>query len=292
MKEAAGQFQRSENEIQDLLKESILKLSALRSRRPRPYKDDKVLCDWNGLMISSFAFAGRVLGEPKYVRAAARAADFILARMTVNSRLVHRWRDGTAGITATLEDYSFFIYGLLELYEASFQDKYLNEAQVLADRMIELFADEAGGFYMTASDAETLIIRPKEVYDGALPSGNSAAALILLKLYALTQKDIYNSRAKALFKCFGLSAAQAPYAHCFLLSALDWYLQGPLEITFEGQGDDPVIAKMLKILYKHFIPSKAVKFTLSPNRAQARVCSRGVCKAPVESADLFEQEIL
>src|SRR4029077_10496594 len=130
------------------------------------------------------------------------------------------------------------------VYEAAFQEKYLNAAQALADQMIGLFADQAGGFYMTASDAESLIIRPKEVYDGALPSGNSVAALILLRLYTLTQKESYLSQAEALFGYFASSVAQTPYAHCFLLSALDWHLQGPLEITFQGAGDDPTVVKM------------------------------------------------
>ena len=242
--------------------------------------------------MASFAFASRVLGEPKYTQAAAKAADFILTHMMAGKRLLHRWRDGEAGIQATLEDYAFFIYGLLELYEATFQGKYLDSAQILADVMIEFFVDRSGGFYMTASDAESLIIRPKEAYDGALPSGNSVAAMGLLKLYALTKKEIYQSQAEALFGCFSSSVAQAPYAHSFLLSALDWHLQGPLEITFEGGRDDSTIAKMLKVLYKHFIPSKAVKFVPALNRGQAHICYRGTCKAPIDSVGIFEQELI
>jgi len=289
--DAVDEFHKQTNKIQDMLTEARAKLLALRTQRPRPYRDDKVLCDWNGLMIASFAFASRVLGEPKYAKVAAKAADFILAHMMVNARLLHRWRDGTGGIAATLEDYAFFIYGLLELYEATFQDKYLDAAQVLADGMIKFFTDQTGGFYMTASDAESLIIRPKEVYDGALPSGNSVAALILLRLYALTKKDIYQSQAEVLFSCFASSVTQAPYAHSFLLSALDWYLQGPLEITFQGAGDDLTVAKMLKVLYKHFIPSKAVKFIPALTGAQAHICYRGTCKAPINNVGVFEKEI-
>lgn len=299
IEDAAGEFHKQINEIQDMLAEGRVKLLALRDQRPRPHRDDKVLCDWNGLMIASFAFASRVLGEPKYAKVAAKAADFILGSMMVSHRLLHRWRDGTGGIAATLEDYAFFIYGLLELYEASFQDKYLDAAQVLADGMVEFFADQAGGFYMTASDAESLIIRPKEAYDGALPSGNSVAALILLRLYALTKKDTYRSQAEALFGYFASSVAQAPYAHSFLLSALDWHLQGPLEITLQGGGDDPRVAKMLKVLYKHFIPSKAVKFIpASPaggpalTGTQAHICYRGTCQAPIESVSILEQQLL
>jgi uncharacterized protein YyaL (SSP411 family) len=158
--------------------------------------------------------------------------------------------------------------------------------------MIEFFADQAGGFYMTASDAEGLIIRPKEVYDGALPSGNSVAALNLLRLYALTNKDKYHLQAKALFDSFPSSVLKAPFAHSFLLSALDWHLQGTLEITFQGVLVDSTFAKMLKVLYKHFIPLKAVKFISAADRTRAYICYRGTCKAPIENVSMLEQAVL
>lgn len=227
--EAADKFQRSPHDVQEILSRAIPKLAALRDQRPRPHRDDKVLCDWNGLMIASFAFASRVLGEKKYLQAAAKAADFILEVMLADSQLLHRWRNGSAGIPAMLDDYAFLTYGLLELYEANFQGKYLDKALELADRMIAHFADQAGGFFMTALDAEKLILRPKEIYDGAIPSGNSVAALSLLKLYALTDKSIYLSQVESLFGYFYSSVGQAPYAHGFLLSALAWQLQGPMK---------------------------------------------------------------
>jgi uncharacterized protein YyaL (SSP411 family) len=292
VEEAAGEFHRQTDEIQGIIEVSKTKLLALRSERPRPHLDDKVLCDWNGLMIASFAFASRVLGEPAYAKVSTRAADFMLTHMMAGKRLLHRWRDGEAGIMATLDDYAFFIYGLLEVYEATFQDKYLDAAEDLADEMIRLFADQAGGFFMTAIDAESLIIRPKEAYDGAIPSGNSVAALILLKLYALTQKDIYNAQAESLFSSFTSTIAQSPHAHTFLLSALDWHLQGPLEISFHGAGDDSTVAKMLKVLYKHFIPAKSVKLIPSLDCGQAHICYRGTCKAPTENVGVFEQELI
>jgi len=288
----AAEFKMQTNEVRDIIADAVQRLFALRDQRPRPHLDDKVLCDWNGLMIASLAFASRVLGETKYSSAAQKAADFILAHMMENGRLLHRWRNGSAGIPATLEDHSFFIYGLLELYEATFQDKYFVAAKRLADQMIAHFADEAGGYYMTANDAETLIIRPKEVYDGALPSGNSVAALTLLKLYALTKKDIYRAQAGSLFGCFSSSVAQAPYAHSFLLSALDWDLHGPLEIVLEGADDDPTINKMLKVMYKYFIPVKTVSYIPSSNKGQVRVCYKGTCKPPIDSVDVFEKDYL
>ena len=146
---------------------------------------------------------------------------------------------------------------------------------------------------MTASDAESLIIRPKEVYDGALPSGNSVAALNLIRLYALTHKQIYKEQAECLFNCFSSSITQAPYAYTFLLSSLALHLKGPLEITFQGDRNDPTFAQMVKTLYTHFIPFKAVKFNpdLSAG-AQVHLCYRGTCRRPIESVSIFEQELL
>ncbi|MDE2009000.1 MAG: thioredoxin domain-containing protein [Candidatus Omnitrophica bacterium] len=298
--EAADKFHGHSDEIQSMLMEGRQKLWALRNRRGhRPHRDDKILCDWNGLMMASFALAGRVLNEPRYARAASRAADFILTHLMTAGcaqepcgRLLHRWRDGQAGITATLDDYAFLIYGLLEVYEAAFDEKYLGTARHLADEMIRLFADDAGGFFMTAVDAEALIMRPKDMYDGALPSGNSVAALDLLKLYALNGGEIYNSRARDLFTCAQPLLSQTPWAYSFLLSALGWYLEGPLEITFQGRRNDTTIAGMLEILYKYFIPYKVVKYVSDQSRPpQALICCRGACRPPVNSIDAFEELI-
>ena len=141
---------------------------------------------------------------------------------------------------------------------------------------------------MTALDAESLIIRPKQVYDGALPSGNSVAALILMRLFSLTKSEKYRIQAEGVFRFFSSSDTQSPYAHSFLLSSLCWYLKGPLEITFQGSENDPTIAKMLKVLYKYFIPLKALRLERSLDQGQARICFRGTCKLPVFSVNDFE----
>jgi uncharacterized protein YyaL (SSP411 family) len=156
--------------------------------------------------------------------------------------------------------------------------------------MIDLFGDRAGGFFMTSRDGETLILRPKDIYDGALPSGNSVAFLSLLKLHALTSKDLYLSQVEALFQGIGETVAQAPWAYGFFLSALDWHLQGALEVTFQApQAHDDMIAKMLKVLYKHFVPSKAVKFVSGLVAPQAQICRRGVCQMPARTVNDFEK---
>jgi len=289
--EIAEKFNRQIVEIEDILKRSQEKLFLYRNRRPRPHKDDKVLCDWNGLMIASFAAAGRILGEVRYTRTAALAADFIWENLYRKDGLLHRWRQGDAGIRATLEDYAFLTYGLLAVYEATFEIKYLERAQILVDEMLESFQDEAGGFYMTARGAEDLILRPKEIYDGVVPSGNSVAAICLLKLYTLTKKGQYLSIVEGLLRFFSSTVSRAPYAHTFLLQALGWHLQGALEITFEGRADDATIAKMLKVVYKHFVPYKTVQLISASGKTQVQLCFKGTCHQPIDNSDLLDKEL-
>ena len=178
------------------------KLFALRMERIHPQKDDKVLTDWNGLMISAFARAGRALGERPYLDTAKGAADFCLRELRDGEgRLLKRWREGKAGLPAHLEDYAFFVQGLLDLYEATFDSSYLKAAGELTDLALEHFEDEEkGGFFLTADDGEKLLVRPKEIYDGAIPSGNSVMALNLLRLSKVTGEQVPRIRKQTLFR--------------------------------------------------------------------------------------------
>src|SRR3989338_8994214 len=182
--EMAQRFGKTPQEIQKILNESRNKLFEVRKFRPRPHLDDKVLVDWNGLMISSLALGSRVLDESRYREAAEKSAQFILSALVrKDGRLLHRYLDGEAGILGTLEDYAFFIHGLIDLYEATFKEEYLKEAKRLTGDMVKLFwNDKEGGFFFTATDAEKLLIREKEIYDGAIPSGNAIAVLDLLRM--------------------------------------------------------------------------------------------------------------
>ena len=150
-----------------------------------PQLDDKVLTDWNGLMISAFARCARGLNDASYLKTAKKAADFCLNNLrSQDGRLLKRWRMGKAGLAAHLEDYAFFIQGLIDLYEASLESKYLKHADELTKMTIDLFEDKKdGGFFLTAEDGEKILIRPKEIYDGAIPSGNSVMALNLARLF-------------------------------------------------------------------------------------------------------------
>ena len=187
--DAARQFSVTEDEVRRVLENSGRKLLERRATRIRPHLDDKVLTAWNGLMISAFAKGGFILNEARYLDAATRSADFILRDMWRDGVLLRRWRQGEAAIPGFLDDYAFFAQGLLDLYEASFDTKYLNAANDLTAKMRELFEDrQSGAFYSTAEGDSSLVMRIKEDYDGAEPSGNSVATLNLLQVGVYVRK--------------------------------------------------------------------------------------------------------
>ena len=310
----AKQWNQSPEEIHKMIQSAREKLFAARTQRPRPHRDDKVLVDWNGLMISSFSFAWRVLEEPKYLQAAQKAADFILKQMKrPDGRLLHRYREGEAVIPAYLEDYAFLIHGLLDLYEASFNPKYLAEAKQLCHQMIQLFWDDAGGgFYLTGKDSETLLLRPKEVYDGAIPSGNSVAALDLIRLGRLTTEKDLDETAHLLISAFSSIVARNPSSYCQMLIALDFALGPSKEMVIAGDPTTKETDQMIHLLYDSFIPNKVVAFrptsetqaseiiVLIPFLAQQvpvggkttlYVCENYACKTPITSIEQMRQEI-
>jgi len=258
--QVASHFQKSPEEIDQIIRRSKEKLFKIREGRPRPHLDDKILVDWNGLMISSLAFGSRVLEEPRYARAAAEAAEFILKYLRKpDGRLLHRFREKEAAILGTLSDYAFLIHGLLDLYEATFNEEFLKEALQLANPMIDLFGDDPrGGFFFTASDAEELFLRQKEIYDGAIPSSNSVAALDLIRLARITLDQKWEEKAENLFGAFSLEISQRPGAYGQMLIALDFFLGPSREIILAGSRGDPQLARMVKSIYSKFLPNKVV----------------------------------
>src|SRR3989338_339215 len=260
--EAAKKFKKSVKDIGKIIDDAKKKLFLMRSERPRPHLDDKVLTDWNGLMISALSFGSRVLDEPCYREAAERSAQFILKNlMREDGRLLHRWREGESAIAGTIEDYAFFIHGLIDLYEATFNTDYLREAKRLANDMLRLFWDESrGGFFFTANDAEKLLVRPKEIYDGAIPSGNSFAALDLIRMGRLTMEKDFESKAESLFKTFSNEISQMPNAYPQMLIAFDFALGPSKEIVIAGDINAKETSETLRSIYKRFIPNKVLAF--------------------------------
>ncbi|HUU42182.1 MAG TPA: thioredoxin domain-containing protein [Planctomycetota bacterium] len=273
-------------------------LFAAREKRVRPRRDDKVLTDWNGLMIAALATAARTFDEPRYAEAAERAADFVLATLrTPDGRLLHRYRDGDAAVGAFAEDYAFLVHGLVELYETTFDVRRLETAIALNDDFLAHFRDAAsGGFFHTADDAETLLVRTKQSYDGAVPSGNSVAALNLIRLARLTGNAALESEADRTVRAFSSDIARAPVAFTQWLVAVDSLIGPSHEIVIvpgSGKADDT--RAMLRALRSRFLPNKVVLLRtddvvrLAPytaaqtsldGRATAYVCRDFACTAP------------
>ncbi len=282
------------------LEAARLKLFAMREQRVRPHKDDKILTDWNGLMIVALAKAARVLDEPKYATAAQRAADFVLDRLRDSrGRLLKRFRDGEAGLPAHLDDYAFLVWGLLELYESSFEVRNLQAALELNREMLRHYWDDAvGGLFFTADDGEALLARTKEVYDGALPSGNSVAMLNLLRIARITGDSALEDKTAAISRTFSADLSRAPSAHTQFLGALDFALGPSFEIVIAGDPARDDTREMLRTLRGIFLPNAVVllrpdgsagitriaEFTQSQTavdgKATAYVCVNHACQAP------------
>jgi len=235
-------------------------LFEVREKRIHPHKDDKMLTDWNGLMIAALAKAAQAFHEPLYTDAAVGAAEFILSIMRDESgRLLHRYRDGEAAIQATIEDYAFFTWSLIDLYETTFDVRYLQGALLFQDQLITRFWDEAnGGFYLTADDGEPLLTRPKTVYDGAIPSGNSVAMLNLLRLGRITGNADYEQRAALLGRAFARDVRRAPMVHTQLVTAVDFGVGPSLEVVIVGEVGARDTETMLAALRQGYFPNKVV----------------------------------
>jgi len=281
------------------------RLFAAREARPRPLKDDKVLADWNGLMIAALARAAAAFDSPEHARAAGRAAEFVLAHLAdERGRLKKRWRDGQAALPGTLEDHAFLAWGLLELYQATFDPRWLERAKQLADAMVAHFHDaERGGFYLTADDGAKLVLRAKDSYDGALPSGNSAAALALLQLARITGEPRYEELAAGTLKAFAGDLAAAPASHTFMLLGLDFALGPAFEIVIAGDPSALDTQALLLTARTSYRPAQVLLLrppgdapitALAPwiephapldGRAAAYVCRDFACRAPTTSPD-------
>ena len=248
------------------------RLFAVREARVHPLKDDKVLGDWNGLMAAALALAGRVFGEPKWIEAAESATAFVHLRMRApDGRLLHRYRSGDASIPAFLDDYVFLTTAHLELYDATFDARHLQLAVELQRRTVELFHDhEHGGFFFSATDNEKLLVRQKEVYDGAIPSGNSMAAHNLVRLARLTGDDSFRRLADGVFGAFAKEAERLPSAHAQLMSALLRASAPSLEVVIAGEPEGADTRALLDVVRASEQPSAAV-LVVAPGAAGAAV---------------------
>ena len=315
LEETAEQFGKPASEIRAGLEEASRILLEARSQRVRPHLDDKILTSWNGLMISAFALGGAVLGEPRYAEAARRAASFLIARMWDPEKriLKRRYRAGDAAISAFLDDYALFAQAMLDLYEAQFDLRQLELAIRLTERMQELFEDTtAGGFFSSGAGDASLVLRVKEDYDGAEPSGNSVAVMNLLRLAQVTGRPAFWESAQRTLAAFGSRLSHAPVALPQMLAACEFLLGQPRQVVIVGERDEA--GPLLGALYSQFAPHRVVLLVDSPEtrrllaagipviasmgkwegdklegRPEAYVCRNNTCQLPVsEPARLAE----
>jgi len=289
-------------ELAEDLETARAELFEIREGRTHPATDDKVLAGWNGLAISALAEAGRALGEPAYVEAATRAAEFVLTHLRDDTgRLLRSWRNGRGGRPGFADDHALMAEACLTLYETTFELRWFEETRALADELLRLFHDaERGGFFQTGTDAETLVLRPKEIYDNAVPSGNSVAANVLRRLGHLTGEPSYERAAASALRLVRDGMVSAPTAFGQALSALDLYLGPVREIAVVGDPSDPATRALVdEVTVKRFLPNRVLAVAepgdhrshdavaLLRNRAMidghptAYVCEHFVCRLPV-----------
>jgi len=291
------------SELETALEGARSKLFGIRKGRVYPLKDDKVLTSWNGLMIAAFAKGYQVFGDQVYADAARRAAGFVLKNLrTPEGRLLRRYREGEAAYPGYLDDYAFLVWCLIELYEATFEVSYLEEAAGLNEAMIDIFWDRQGGeLYFTGKGNEPLITRSKEIYDGALPSGNSVAALNFLRLGRMTGNIALERRAEQLLRAFSRQVADQPMGHTQLLVALDFMIGPSQEIVIAGDPSLEITRAMIETVQRSFSPNKVLLLraqgqrgkrlvSLSPfvgpmgsidNKPTVYVCEDYACKTPI-----------
>lgn len=268
-----------------------------RAERVWPGLDDKRLAAWNALAISALAEAGAVLGREDYLDAARECAEFVLGTLRdEDGRLLRTYKDGDARLNAYLEDHAFLLEALLTLYEATFERRWFERAHALADELIARFGDpERGGFYSTSADHEQLIARRKEIGDHPIPSGNSAAALGLLRLAALTGERAYARQAEGVFALFAKTATEHPQSFAHLLRALDFDLAPTKEVALVGTDTDELAAVVRSAFRPHLVlaagpagsdePALLRDRPLVEDRPTAYVCEHFSCRAPVTDPD-------
>ena len=248
------------------------KLFNIREKRIHPLKDDKILTDWNGLMIAALAKAAIVLDEPVYLDAAEKAAEFVLHSISKGERLLKRYRNGVAALDAHLDDYAFMAWGLLELYEATFATKYLSQALDLMNIMVEDFWDDKnGGFFLGSDQSEKLIVRSKTAYDGAIPSGNSVAVMNMVKLTRITGNTNWAELAEKTIRAFSEDVNRAPTGYTLMLTGFMFDTQNSKEIVIVGDSRNRNTTKFLHTIRASYAPHKVLLFkdtSVSDNRLE------------------------
>ena len=304
----ADQAQVSLERLQDALERGRKTLFQVREQRVKPGRDEKILTSWNGLMLRSFAEAGRCLERADYLQVAVKNAGFLLQHLCRDGRVLRTYKDGRGRLNGYLEDYTFLADGLLALYEADLQPRWFTEARRLMDEAIKLFADDQqGGFFDTGSDHEALVSRPKDIMDNATPAGNSVAIEVLLRLAAFTGEESYRQRADEYLRGLADVMVQHPQAFGHVLGALDFAMSPVKEFAIIGDPRQADTRALLHVINSHYLPnsvlacaaptaSEAIQAvplladrSAKDGKATAYVCQNFACLAPVTTAEELER---
>ncbi len=294
----------------DVIQRGKLALWQEREKREHPLLDDKALASWNGLMLRAFAEAGAALERQDYLDAAVKNAEFLLTELRPNGLLLRTYREGQAKLPGFLEDYSFVADGLLALYEATFERRWLDAAVELADQMVELFWDEgAEAFYDTGRDHEELVIRPRDVFDNAQPCGGSVASDLLLRLSVATGNEDYAAKSIAPLRTLAELMGRAPAGTGRWLAALDFYLSTPKEVAVIGPTGDPATAELLRTVNGRYLANRVLVGAndegnasasglpllegrgMVDGRPTAYVCENYACQLPVTDAEALARQL-
>ena len=298
-----------EEDLDSRVRDARARLLEARYRRVQPERDGKVLTAWNGLMLHAFAEAAMVLNRPDYARVAERNADFLLSNLRQDGRLLRTYKDGKAKLNGYLEDYAFVIDGLIALHEATFGQRWLEEAISLGDAMVELFWDEASQqFFDTGRDHEGLIVRPRDPADNAIPSGSSAATGALFRLAVIASDSDHQRRALTSIRSARELMVRYPTGAGHWLCALDFYLSTPKEIAIIGDRADPQTQALVSEVCRHYLPNRilvgrsdgdggpdGVPLLVGRGKmdglSTAYVCQNYVCQLPVTEADALARQL-
>jgi len=273
LEQASKFFRRDLKEIESLVSDAKAKLFQEREKRPKPFRDEKILTSWNGLMLSGLAEAIKISRHSAYLETAHRTVDFIFTKMFRDGRLLHTYKSGTGKILGYLDDYAFLAAGLLDLFEATVNRAHLDRALELAEIMLHEFWDEAGGgFFYTGRSHERLIAQSKPIFDGSIPSGNAVATQVLLRLYHYTGKEDYLKRAERILRAYYNAMENQPFGFAHMLAALDFYLQKPKEVVLVGDKKDPETAELLTKIHSLYLPNMTLQLA-SPDDSLEKVSS-------------------
>jgi uncharacterized protein YyaL (SSP411 family) len=300
--QASKFFRKEPSEIQALVANAKRRLFVEREKRIKPFRDEKIITSWNGLMLSGLAEAVKIIDNPTAIDAARETVEFIFKKLFRDDFLLHSYKDGEAKLLGYLDDYAFLAVGLLDLYEAVFERNYLDRAIQLTDVMLREFWDERdGGFFFTGKSHEQLISRTKPIFDASIPSGNAMATQLLLRLNHFTGKNQYRASAEKILRAYYDAMESQPFGFAHMLCALDLYLQGAKEIVIVGNPAEQGVQELIAEINSIYLPNKAVQ-TVSPGaslteispllegktaldgKPTAYVCENFTCSTPVTSA--------